>query len=281
MLEAAKEKAVQSKSIILRSYRGVALSTLSLMPNMENKHGVPFLNMHRADLHTLLFTKAKSVGVEIHLGAQVTSIDFATPSVMLSGGETLRYDVILGGDGDGSISRQALLGHPTPRYHSGDQVFAITLNTEAVRQREDLRNFIDPPNTNVWFGPNAHVVVYPVRDNQLHVILSRTEGTTEMVHVRPQIADINELKSFFKDWDPTYRKLLDNAQSAVKWTLTETTEPKTWCHSTGKFALIGDSAHAMLPYLYVPNLLNSFVSWWTDCLQEHREQRKGSRTRPY
>ena len=251
VLEAVKANAIQPQAIILRSYRdGEVLSRLTLVPDIELKYNSPFLNVHRNDLRNVLLERAKSLGVEIKLGSQVASIDLTAPSIELSSGKVYTADVVFGGDGDRSISRQALLGYSDIPYHSGDQVFSIVLDAEAVRQQEDLKSFVDPPTTNVWFGPDAHVVAYMVRrDSFFHMILSRPEQNTQPIQSRPQQTEIDELREFFKVWDPRYKRLLDTAQSAVKWTLTETTEPRTWRHCMGRFALIGDSAHAMLPYL--------------------------------
>ena len=254
VLEAVKANAIQPQAIVLRSYRdSKVLSNLTLVPDIEYKYNTPFLTIHRKDLRTILLERALSLGVEIKLGSQVTNIDFAAPSVELSNGKVYSADVVFGGDGDRSISRQALLGHPDKPIHSGDQVISIALNAEAVRQQEDLKSFVDPPITNVWYGPNAHVVTYMVkRDDLFHMILSRSEEITHPIKSWPQQTDMDELKEYFKAWDPRYRRLLDTAQSAVKWTLTETADPRTWRHSMGRFALVGDAAHAMLPYLWDP-----------------------------
>ena len=204
------------------------------MPDIEYEFKSPFLNVHRNDLRTVLLERAKSLGVEIKLGSQVSNIDFAAPSIGLFNGEVYNADVIFGGDGDRSISRQALLGSSDIPCHSGDQVVSIALDAEEVRQQEDLKSFVEPPATNVWFGPDAHVVAYMVRrDNLFHMILSRSEDSTGPIQHRPQQAKIDELLEYFKVWDPRYKKLLDTAKNAVKWTLTEMAEPRTWRHDLG------------------------------------------------
>ncbi|CAD6594480.1 MAG: hypothetical protein ASARMPREDX12_009038 [Alectoria sarmentosa] len=187
VLEAVKANAIQPQTIILRSYRdGEVLSRLTLVPDIELKCNSPFLNVHRNDLRNVLLERAKSLGVEIKLGSQVASIDLTAPSIELSSGKVYTADVIFGGDGD-----------------SGDQVFSIVLDAEAVRQQEDLKSFVDPPTTNVWFGPDAHVVAYMVRrDGFFHMILSRPEQNTQPIQSRPQQTETDELREFFKVWDP-------------------------------------------------------------------------------
>jgi len=222
---------------------------------MQAIYDGPFLNIHQADLRIILIQKAGFLGVKIRFGSEVASMDFGVPSITLSNGEVFESDVIFGGDGDGSI-RQALLGRPIQRHHSGDQVFSVILDTEAVRRDEDLEEFIDPPTTNVWFGPEKHVIVYLLRQDHLHMVLSRAEELTELIQSRPQTVELNDLKATFDGWDPRQKTLLYTAQSAVKWKLTETPDTKTWSHPARKLALVGDSAHAMFLYLYV-RLMNS------------------------
>ncbi len=126
------------------------------------------------------------------------------PSITLFNDEVFESDVIFGGDSDGLIRRQALLGRrvQTQRHHSGDQVFSVILDTEAVRWHEDLEEFIDPPTTNVCFGPEKHVIVYLLRQDHLHMALSRAEEPTELIQSRPQTVDLNDLKPLFDGWDP-------------------------------------------------------------------------------
>ncbi|KAL6715240.1 hypothetical protein ACLMJK_007504 [Lecanora helva] len=251
VLEALKAKSVHTRQITIHSWRdGKVLSNIDVVPDVEDTYKLPFLNVHRADFHTVLLEKAKSLGVNVKLGSTVTKIDFLAPAIELLNGEVCKADFILGGDGDRSISRQAMLGYADKPYHSGDDVFSIAFPASEVLEHEDLRDFVEPSPIHLWYGPNTHVVAFALRGNNIfNIIFSRPTDTSKPTLSRPQEADMEELTNYFKDWDPRTKKLLGLAQHAVRWTLTETTEPRTWCHPEGHFALIGDAAHAMLPYL--------------------------------
>ncbi|KAL9608904.1 MAG: hypothetical protein Q9167_006285 [Letrouitia subvulpina] len=254
VLDAVRASAISSKAITLRSYsNGSVLSTLTLVPDMENIYQVPFLNVHRVDFHTILLAQARAAGVEIKMASTVTKIDFSKPSVELSNSETYNADVVVGGDGDGSTTRQTLLGYSDLPYHSGDKVLTLTFPAYHLRQQDELRDLVEPPTINAWFGPHAHVVAFTLKkhnENDLfNIIVCRPTDVTKPVQQQPQKADMEELRKYSKDWDPRYRRLLDIAEQAVEWTLTETAEPRKWCDPNGRFALMGDAAHAMLPYL--------------------------------
>ena len=57
------------------------------------------------------------------------------------------------------------------------------------------------------------------------------------------------MRDFFAKWDPRLETLLSIAQETSKWRLQNSEEMKKWGHPSGKFALLGDSCHATLPYL--------------------------------
>ena len=60
----------------------------------------PFSVIHRADYHEVMLETAKDLGVEVRLGCNVEHLDFISPQVTLSSGETLKADVIVGADGE-------------------------------------------------------------------------------------------------------------------------------------------------------------------------------------
>jgi len=63
--------------------------------------------------------------------------------------------------------------------------------------------------------------------------------------------DIEEMRAFFGNWDPKLKKLLSLVDTCLKWKL-QNSDPSalaTWVHPHGTFCLLGDAAHATLPYL--------------------------------
>lgn len=63
--------------------------------------------------------------------------------------------------------------------------------------------------------------------------------------------DIEEMRAFFGNWDPKLKKLLSLVDTCLKWKLqnSDPTALASWVHPYGTFCLLGDAAHATLPYL--------------------------------
>jgi salicylate hydroxylase len=62
--------------------------------------------------------------------------------------------------------------------------------------------------------------------------------------------NVEEMRALYKDWDPRIPKLLALCDSVYKWRLMirPGLDP-TWSHESGAFTILGDAAHATLPYL--------------------------------
>lgn len=180
----------------------------------------------------------------------MTKIDFSEASVYLANGDVYRGDLVLGTDGENSRCRELMLGRPDAPYHYGDMIFGLDIKQTDIRKHDDLRDIVDPPSVNFWFGPGTHCVGFSLKENDLfHIIGGLPDPATSKIQARPQPVDIQELRDYHKDWDPRLRKLLDLAQFSLKWTSTAIHELQTWTHPSGKFALLGDAAHAMTPFL--------------------------------
>lgn len=62
--------------------------------------------------------------------------------------------------------------------------------------------------------------------------------------------NVEEMCALFQDWDPRIPKLLALCESVSKWRLCiRPNLNPTWSHESGAFTILGDAAHATLPYL--------------------------------
>ncbi|KAM3069221.1 hypothetical protein ACMFMG_010737 [Clarireedia jacksonii] len=251
VLDSVSETAVQPTNLIVRSYRdGDVLANQPYLPDLLDKYNAPYFSAHRATFHDILLKKAESLGVKIKLKAILANIDFVQGTVHLEDGQVYKADLILGADGSNSQCRELFQDRHEPPIHAGDTIFAMDIEQKYIWEQENLREFLQPPNVNMWFGPETHVVVFALREDGLvHIIGSRYEDPKSKIRARPQPMDMAELRNYFKDWDPRLRKIYDIAKDGMRWTLTRTPELLKRTHSDGKFALIGDAAHAMSPFL--------------------------------
>jgi salicylate hydroxylase len=219
----------------------------SFNEKMRRKYGAPFLDMHRADLHSLLYNKATSLGVTVRLNAQVESLSHETASVMLNSGETLSADLVVGADGLWSRCREEFLGKNAPPLPTGDLAYRIVLTLDQISDPE-LKEMVSKPSCHFWVGPYSHAVGYSLRHGEMYnlVLLCPDDLPDD---VSRQQGSVEEMKSLFVNWDPILRRFLDCVDTVDKWRLTHLAEMESWTNEKGNFVLVGDSCHPMLPYL--------------------------------
>lgn len=239
-------------NILQQDYRdGSILSKTPLDAFCKEKYGAPHLCIHRVDFHKVLINEAKRLGVEIQLGITIEKVDFSAPAVHLKSGQVHEAVLILGADGQASVTRELLLGHPDPPLPCGDTVYRMLLKQEDMRKHESSRVLLDPLDFHMWSGPGGHAIAYALqRGDEYNVCITQPDASPPVF--RETKVDIEVLRPLFTKWDPRLRQLLNIATMASKWALLENSDAPHWVHPDGRFALVGDAAHAMYPFLYVP-----------------------------
>jgi len=249
LLEKLEAVSVRPSDFIIRSYRdGAILNKLNMVPYNEQKYGVPYLHIHRADYHRILVAEAERLGVKVQLGSVVTKLDMQKGIISMREKPDFQGDLILGADGLKSICRESLLGRSDPPHLTGDLAYRIVIKAEDMKRHDDLRGLVEKPAINYWMGPYGHVVCYLLKGGGLYnIVLICPDNLPEMLNTAK--ADLQEMRDFFEHWDPKLRTLLGLVQETTKWRLLNGEEMESWSHASGKFALLGDACHATLPYL--------------------------------
>ena len=106
-----------------------------------------------------------------------------------------------------------------------------------------------PVETTNRVGPGAHVVSYFIGKGQSHFnlvfITQESEWTGESWTEQTSLAS---LRDAFVGWSPQLQEIIDAVEEPVyKWALYDREPLATWCN--GSVALLGDSAHPMLPFM--------------------------------
>ena len=218
-----------------------------------NQSSLPYLLIHRADLQRVLKARAERLGTEIILNAVIDSIsleDSEKSSVTLRGGERVEADVIIGADGERSFCRSHILGYNDLPRAPTRLVYRFTVPTKKVLEHQQLADLVDPPSINLWMGPRSHVVSYVAKSlDLLNVALTLPLEAGNENDITIRRAEMNELREALTSWDTRFDSLLKMTQEAAKWPLLEYDTAESWIDRKGRFALLGDSAHAMLPCL--------------------------------
>jgi salicylate hydroxylase len=206
----------------------------------SGKFGAPHLTVHRADLLAILAralpeqnvrTGARCVAVLP--GTEIAAARFA------DGGE-IEADVIVGADGIHSAVRASLFGTEQPR-------FTGCVCYRGLVPMQDVPRGVDAKNNLLWMGPHGHIVHYPVRRGELLNIVAHFDSDAWTEESWTRQCDQAELLATYRGWHASLVALIHANPNWYKWALYDREPLARW--SAGRATLLGDSAHAMLPYL--------------------------------
>jgi len=207
-----------------------------------SRWGALYLHVHRADLLGALVGTARAAGVDIRLGVEASTVVEHPESVSLhlAGGDVLNADLVVGADGIRSRLRTVFNAEEEPRF-TGQVAWRGLIPAGNIPE-----NLI-PPDVTVWAGDARHLVTYYLRGGSLLnvVAVQEQEEWTEESWALP--GDPDALRAAFSHWHPTVRAMLDGVENCYLWGLFDRPTQVRWVDR--RFALIGDAAHPMLPFM--------------------------------
>lgn len=216
---------------------GAEICRHTLGAEIEEELGAPFLQVHRADLHAILASAVPNDSVR--LGVQVIGIDQDAGSAWVdtADGERLTGDLVVAADGVRSEARQWLFG-PDRALFSGTAAYRALLPGSAVSE-------LDLPDNASWLGPGRHFVHYWLRGGELLNVVA-VVGSSETSESWTAQAELGQAAAEFAGWDPRLTTILERAGTVLRYGIYTRAPLPRW--SVGRLALLGDSAHAMVPF---------------------------------
>ncbi|MEM7058535.1 MAG: FAD-dependent monooxygenase [Pseudomonadota bacterium] len=210
---------------------------------MVANYGAPYLQVHRADLIGVLSEAVTArLSNPVRTGTRVTGYvrDGAKLTTMLSTGDGLDCDLLIGADGIHSAIREQMLGPDAPRF-TGNVAW------RAVVPRSELTDTEIPPGAVVWAGSRRHAVTYPLRGGELINFVGIVEQDGWQTESWVEKGAPEDLAKDFDGWAPLIQNLIQHAPETFKWALFDRAPLPRW--SDGSVVLLGDACHPMLPSL--------------------------------
>jgi 2-polyprenyl-6-methoxyphenol hydroxylase-like FAD-dependent oxidoreductase len=218
---------------------GRVLSVQAMGEECERLYGAPCYVAHRADLLALL--QEALPREQLRLGHRLVGIEQDAREARLSfaGRETVAADAVIGADGIHSAVRLAV-APPLDARFSGLCAFRCLVPADKAPAMA-LR-----PVQSLWLGPGRHFVHYPISGGRLVNVVAIVPAGDWRDESWTADGEISDLEREFEGWDARVHQLIVSATSTKRWAMNDRSPLETW--SAGRVALLGDAAHAMLPF---------------------------------
>ncbi|KAJ8118508.1 hypothetical protein OPT61_g525 [Boeremia exigua] len=256
VFEHLEKWAVKPESINFRRWKdGCIIGHTDLGEAFQTNFEVPYYVVHRAHFHDALYKRALQLGVVVDLNCTVVGYDSDKGHVTLVDGSTVGGDLVVAADGlqddSGikSVARASICkGISHEPSFEGFAAYRATVDVAKIRNDPEIAWILKKPSLNIWIGEDRHVMSYTIAAGQsLNLVLSHIDrsdpGTWNQSHAKEHI------EKEFGGWDPQLTKLLALIDDCMKWPLKVGQRLDSWISPSSKLVIIGDAAHAMLPYM--------------------------------
>lgn len=237
LLDRAMGIAAQPQAAELRNLAGRLVVRLPLADAARRRYGAPYLQFHRADLLALLVDAAKGAGVAFQLGHTAQADPDGT---VRSGGDSVRYDVVIAADGVRSGARAAhFAGRPAQFLHH--------VAWRALVPADGLGADALGDAARVFMGPGRHLVTYPLRGGSILNVVGVQRWHDWVGEGWAQSGKPEQFRAAFAQFGGVVPAVLDRVETCHLWGLFGHPPLASWVN--GRLALLGDACHPTLPFL--------------------------------
>ncbi|GAK71071.1 putative oxidoreductase [Agrobacterium rubi TR3 = NBRC 13261] len=220
---------------------GLSLKRLVSLPMRQvarSRWEAPYGVLHRATLQQALLAAVQQNPLcTLHLGIQLDAVNKAEIAARIS----QDHDLIVGADGVWSSARHAMPGSPEASF-SGYVAWRFTV------AKGDIPDFLKSQSVTAFLGPSAHLVAYPLAEmgafNVVAIAAGANPGATWQAQAQGNQQTL--LMKQFSRWNSAFMPMIESASKPTFWPLFQAGKG-VW-HNGTDTVLIGDAAHAMMPF---------------------------------
>ncbi|MBM4762955.1 FAD-dependent monooxygenase [Bacillus sp. B15-48] len=269
MDEISKFAVFPKRLVLMDAVTGKELTVLNLQDEFKKKYGHPYIVMHRADLHRVLYEACLAKGdISLLTDSEVESVqDLGTGAqVTLTDGTVYESEAVIGADGIHSKTRK-LMSDDQP-VCSQYVAYRGTIPMEEVTETAGT----NPDDVLMWVGPNLHLVQYPVRRGELYnqVVVFKSfkykPGTEDWK--ANDWGTPEEMDERFADTCDFVKHSVSFISRQFRWAMWDRNPIQNW--TKGRVTLLGDAAHPMLQYMAQGGIAAlEDVAYLTNMLHKH------------
>lgn len=221
---------------------GHLLRRIRLGKPFEERFGAPYRVSHRADLLSgLLATVRASRGIDVATRRRALSAESQGETVTLAfdDGSHESGALLIAADGIRSALRNSIAGPYHPVYRN-NAIYRALIPFDRVPTA------ITADAVSLWLCPGGHVVHYAVSKwKKFNVVVSVDSMWRDSGWSLP--APAAEVTAAFTEVADPLFDLLSVPETWLKWAGADLPQLPAW--KRGRMTLVGDAAHATLPYL--------------------------------
>lgn len=240
--EQLAEFSVEPTEVIYRHWQsGRRIVAFPMREQYNKRYGAEFFAIHRVHLQHILATAWGAAGLK--LNSRLVRLEQRPDDVVrmhFAGGQSAEADLVIGADGVHSVVRNWLSGGAHAVAYSGTSGFRGIVAIDA------LPSLPDPMSFQLWFGPGAHFLSYPITGGLLN-FLAVVPGPDPWQHPSWRVDEPAETAAgIFQDWHRPVVDMIEAVEQSPRWGLFSLPPLQRW--HRGNVVLLGDAAHAMLPH---------------------------------
>ena len=218
---------------------GETILSTPLMPRVRQAYGYAYYHAHRADLIGALTGGLDPSRLRMQTKVAAVGQDGAQAWAECESGERIFGDVLIGADGIHSVVREQVFSPDRPRA-SG------YVTWRGVVERRKVADLGIPVSAHVDMGPRLSFVYYWVSGGARLNWLALGQTNDSKRESWSQTASAEEVIAAFDGWYERPKWVIAATDETFVTALHDRNPLREWVK--GRIGLLGDAAHAMLPY---------------------------------